>query len=160
VVIRAHGSEIDFPLAHHGQGVQSLAVIFLFQAYIDVLLKPTFQPETEAVLALEEPEAHLHPQAARALAANLGEIKSQKIISSHSPYFIQEIKFTDIRMFCRNGSESKVLYVKQSFNAEVPSKKELLSFCEKNKQKFYYHPVTSTLTVNGKIEKREYRDLL
>jgi len=42
--------------------MQSLAVLFLFQAYLNVLLKPMFQPETEAILALEEPEAHLHPQ--------------------------------------------------------------------------------------------------
>jgi predicted ATPase len=45
---------------------------------IDVLLKPTFQPETEAILALEEPEAHLHPQATRALAANLGGDQKSK----------------------------------------------------------------------------------
>ncbi len=61
VVIKTRGGEIDFPLARHGQGVQSLAILFLFQAYIDVLLKPAFQPETEAILALEEPEAHLPP---------------------------------------------------------------------------------------------------
>ena len=65
VVIKPRGSQIDFPLSRHGQGVQSLAVLFLLQAYIDVLLKPTFQPETEAILTLEEPEAHLHPQATR-----------------------------------------------------------------------------------------------
>jgi putative ATP-dependent endonuclease of the OLD family len=33
VVIKAHGGEIDFPLSRHGQGLQSLAVLFLFQAY-------------------------------------------------------------------------------------------------------------------------------
>src|SRR5262245_47655505 len=43
VVIKAHGSEIDFPLSRHGQGVQSLAALFLFQAYIDVLLKTSSQ---------------------------------------------------------------------------------------------------------------------
>jgi putative ATP-dependent endonuclease of OLD family len=160
VVIKAHGSEIDFPLSRHGQGVQSLAVLFLFQTYIDVLLKPTFQPETEAILALEEPEAHLHPQATRALAANLGEIKSQKIISSHSPYFIQEIPFTHIRMFRRHGSISKVLYVKQSFTAQIPYTSALLSFCDQNPSKFAYHQVTAVLTVHGRIEEREYRDLL
>ena len=160
VVIKAHGSEIDFPLSRHGQGVQSLAVLFLFQAYIDVLLKPTFQPETEAILALEEPEAHLHPQATRALAANLGEIKSQKIISSHSPYFVQEIPFTQIRMFRRHGPTSKVLYVKQSFTAQIPNVPALLSFCAKNPSKFAYHAGTSVLTVHGRMEEREYRDLL
>ena len=159
VVIKARGSEVDFPLSRHGQGIQSLAVLFLFQAYIDVLLKPTFQPETEAILALEEPETHLHPQATRALAANLGEVKSQKIVSSHSPYFIQEIPFTQIRMFRQNGSSSKILYVKRSFSAKVPNIPELLEFCEKNAPKYDYHDGT-TLYANGKMEEREYRKLL
>lgn len=160
VVIRGRGSEVEFPLSRHGQGMQSLAVLFLFQAYIDVLLKPTFQPETEAILALEEPEAHLHPQATRALAANLGELKSQKIVSSHSPYFIQEMPFTQIRMFRRDGPSSKVLYVKRFFTAKVPNTPDLLKFCTNNAQKFDYHEGTSTLTVNGKMEEKEYRNLL
>ena len=160
VVMRGRGSEIEFPLSRHGQGMQSLAVLFLFQAYIDVLLKPTFQPETEAILALEEPEAHLHPQATRALAANLGEVKSQKIVSSHSPYFIQEIPFTQIRMFRRDNSSTKVLYVSRSFTAKVPNATGLQDFCTKKASKFNYHERTSTLTVNGKMEEREYRDLV
>ncbi|WAC06807.1 MAG: AAA family ATPase [Thermodesulfobacteriota bacterium] len=160
VVIKAHGNEVDFPLSRHGQGIQSLAVLFLFQAYIDVLLKPTFQPETEAILALEEPEAHLHPQATRALARNLDEVKSQKIVSSHSPYFIQEIPFTQIRMFRRNGSSSKILYVKRSFSVKVPNTPELLKFCKNNAPKFDYHEGTTTLHVNGKMGEREYRKLL
>jgi putative ATP-dependent endonuclease of OLD family len=160
VAIKARGSEVDFPLSRHGQGMQSLAVLFLFQAYIDVLLKPMFQPETEAILALEEPEAHLHPQATRALAANLGEVKSQKIVSSHSPYFIQEIPFTQIRMFRRNGPFSKVLCVKRSFSAKAPNTPELLEFCANNTPKFDYHVGTSTLSVNGKMEEKEYRKLL
>ena len=160
VVIKAHGSDLDFPLSRHGQGMQSLAVLFLFQAYIDVLLKPTFRPETEAILALEEPEAHLHPQATRALAANLGEIKSQKILSSHSPYFIQEIPFKHIRMFQRHGPTSKALYVRQSFTVQISSTPKLLTFCGNNPSKFVYHEETSILTVHGRIEKPEYRELL
>ena len=159
VVIKTHGSEIDFPLARHGQGVQSLAVLFLFQAYVDVLLKPTFQAETEAILALEEPEAHLHPQATRTLATRLSEIKSQKIISSHSPYFIQEIPLTQVRMFRRHGPSSKVLWVKRSFTAQVPNTPDLLTFCANN-AKFDYHEGTHTLSVGGKVEQREYHDLL
>lgn len=160
VVIKARGTEIDLPLARHGQGMQSLAILFLFQSYIDVLLKPSFQPETEAILALEEPEAHLHPQATRALATNLGEVKSQKIISSHSPYFIQEIPFTQIRLLRRDGPLSKVFYIKRFFTAKVPETQELLDFCTNNAPKFAYHPGTSTLSVSGRMEEREYRDLL
>jgi putative ATP-dependent endonuclease of OLD family len=126
IVIKARGTEIDLPLAKHGQGMQSLAILFLFQSYIDVLLKPLFQSDTEAILALEEPEAHLHPQATRALATNLGEVN----------------------------------YVKRFFTAKVPETQELLDFCTNNASKFAYHTGTSTLSVNGRMEKKEYRDLL
>lgn len=160
VVIKGRGNEVDFPLSRHGQGTQSLAVFFLLQAYIDVLLKPTFEPETEAILALEEPEAHLHPQATRALAANLGSINSQKIISTHSAYFIQEIPFTQIRMFRRNGSGSKVLYVKRFFTAHLPNEPNLVKFCKNNAAKFDYQEANSILTVRDKIEDKEYRDLM
>ena len=160
VVMKARGAEIDFPLSRHGQGMQSLVVLFLFQAYLQVLLKPAFHPETEAILALEEPEAHLHPQATRALAANLDKIKGQKIISSHSPYFIQEISFEKIRMFRRDGPFSKVVYIKRCFTAMVPETKELLEFCAGNSAKFSYHTGTSTLSVSGRMEDKEYRELL
>lgn len=160
VVIKTTGGDIDFPLARHGQGMQSLAVIFLFQAFIAILLKPTFEPETEAILALEEPEAHLHPQATRSLAANLDKVKSQKIISTHSPYFIQEIPFTQIRMFRREGPYSKVVYIKRSFTAKIPNKPELLTFCQNNDPKFTYHPGKSTLSLFGRMEEIEYRSLL
>lgn len=159
VVIKTRGGEIDLPLERHGQGAQSLAVLYLFQAYIDVLLKPAFRPETEAILALEEPEAHLHPQASRTLATKLSDIKSQKIISSHSPYFVQEIPLTQIRVFRRSGPSSKVLYVKRSFTAQLPNIPDLLEFCANN-TKFNYHEGTSTLTVEGKVKQNEYRQLL
>ncbi len=159
VVIKSRGGEVNFPLDHHGHGIQSLAILFLFQAYIDVLLIPTFHPETVAILAFEEPEAHLHPQATRSLAKNLSKIKSQKIITSHSPYFIQEIPLTQIRKFCHEGPASRVLFVKRSFTAKVPSIPDLLSFCTNN-QKYVYHEGTNTLTVNGKVEQEERRNLL
>lgn len=160
VVIKTSGGEIDFPLSSHGQGVQSLAVIFLFQAFVEILLKPTFEPETDSILALEEPEAHLHPQAIRSLAANLNGVKSQKIISTHSPYFIQEIPFTKIRMFRRDGPLSKVVYIKRSFTSELPNQPELIIFCQNNDPKFAYHTGTSTLSLSGRMEENEYRNLL
>lgn len=160
VVVKAQGSEVVFPLARHGQGIQSLSVLFLFQAYIEALLKPTFKVETVAILALEEPEAHLHPQAIRSLAANFNEITSQKIISSHSPYFVQEIPFMQIRMFRRDRSKSKVLCLKQTFSVQLPFADELRDFCRNNSSKFEYDESTLTLTVKNKIEEQEYRNLL
>ncbi|MCL5090115.1 MAG: AAA family ATPase [Candidatus Marsarchaeota archaeon] len=159
VAIKADGSNIEFPLSSYGQGTQSLSVLFLFQSYIDLLLKPTFKQETEAILTLEEPEAHLHPQTTRAIAANLSEIKSQKIISSHSPYFIQEIPFTNIRVFRRYGPSSKVFYIKRQFSANIPKNPELLKFCNGNSSAFEYKENTATLIVKKRIEKQELSTL-
>lgn len=159
VVIKSRGNELDFPISLHGHGIQSLAVIFLFQAYIDVLLKPTFNEDTVAIMALEEPEAHLHPQAIRALASNLVKINSQKIISSHSPYFIQEIPFKDIIMFRRDGAESKVLQMKQSLEIPLEKNEELDKFCLSN-PKFSYNESSCMLSLEGLMNDKEYRKLI
>ncbi|OQY11642.1 MAG: hypothetical protein B6I30_06410 [Desulfobacteraceae bacterium 4572_187] len=160
IVVKSGGTEMGFPLARHGQGSQNLAVLFLFQAYIQTLLQPTFEPETEAILALEEPEAHLHPQATRALAGSLDKIAGQKLVSTHSPYFIQEIPFHEIRMFRREGSSSKVVYVRKFFKIKLPKTDKLLAFCKNNASKFSYSESESALSVNQKMSEKEYRSLL
>jgi putative ATP-dependent endonuclease of OLD family len=63
-------------------------------------------------------------------------------------------------MFRRHGPTSKVLYVEQSFTAQLPNPPTLLSFCAKIPSKFAYHAGTSVLTVHGRIEENEYRELL
>jgi putative ATP-dependent endonuclease of the OLD family len=160
VVMRATTDGLPLPLSRHGQGTKSLSVLFLFQAYIDVLLKPTFKPETEAILALEEPEAHLHPHATRTLAASLHALESQKLISTHSPYFIQEIPFELIRMFRRKGTTSRALYINRVFEAAVPACQELSEYCSKSGGKYEYDLSKSLLRVYGKVEEQEYRKLL
>jgi len=160
VVVRGRGGEIDFPLIRHGQGTQSLAVLFLFQAYIDVLLKPLFEAETEAILALEELETHLHPQAIRALAASLGKIKTQKIISSHSPFFLQEIPFTQIRMFKRVGPSTEVVYIPRHHSVSVlPNNEKLKRWCV-GKDKFKYEESTGRLSAFDTIEETEWRKMV
>jgi len=160
VVIKPKGSDVDIPLFRHGQGIQSLTVLFLFYAYIEILLKPSFEAETEAILTLEEPEAHLHPQATRAIAANLCELKTQKIISSHSPHFIQEIPFQNIKLFRRSDVSSNIYCVKRFFSARISNKDGLDTFCSQSSLKYQYDATTSILLLNGKMEESEYRTLL
>jgi putative ATP-dependent endonuclease of the OLD family len=81
------------PIQRHGQGVQSLSVIFLFQAFVEHLLSELYETESRPVLALEEPETHLHPQAARTLWTHVNALPGQKIITTHSPYFVQHVPF-------------------------------------------------------------------
>jgi len=160
VVMRSKNADVDFPLSRHGQGIQSLAVLFLFQAFVEVLLKPTFHTETEAILALEEPEAHLHPQAIRALTATINDIDAQKIVSTHSPYVVQNVPITSIRLFRRSGTLTTVRYVKRQFAAKIPKTQELIDFCKKNSPKYDFHETEEVLTVRGPIIKKEYRTIL
>jgi len=160
VVMRGRNAEVDFPLSRHGQGIQSLAVLFLFQAYVEVLLKPTFHADTEAILSLEEPEAHLHPQAIRALTGTINDIVAQKIISAHSPYVLQNVPITSIRLFRRIGNATAVRYVKRHFSAKVPKTQGLTDFCNTSSPKYDYNETEQTLTVRGPIEEKEYRKIL
>ena len=84
------------PLRRQGQGIQSLSVIFLFQAFVDHLLRELYETGSEPLLALEEPETHLHPQAVRTLWQHVSGLPGQKIITTHSPYFVQHVPFRDL----------------------------------------------------------------
>lgn len=84
VILRSGEARPWLPLVKHGQGVQSLSVMFLFHAFVEELLKELFHADTEAFLALEEPETHLHPQAARTLWRHVAALPGQKIITTHS----------------------------------------------------------------------------
>jgi len=160
VVIRGKDSDVDFPLARHGQGMQSLAVLFLFRAFVDVLLKPTFHADSAAILSLEEPEAHLHPHATRALTAMIHEIPAQKLISTHSPYVLQNVPITSIRLFRRSGGTTLVRYVKRRYSTALPKTPEIVAFCRNNSPKYDYHETEEVLTVHGPILKQEYRTIL
>lgn len=97
VVLNNGTSSMDFPIEKHGQGTQSVTTILLFKAYINILLKELSSDFAEGILTLEEPEAHLHPQAIRALHKSIEEMECQKIITTHSPYFIQNADIRNIR---------------------------------------------------------------
>lgn len=88
VVLNNEDNGFTLPLERHGQGTQSVTTILLFRAYIELLVKELESKEATAILTLEEPEAHLHPQAVRALEKSLREITCQKSISSIFVEFI------------------------------------------------------------------------
>lgn len=93
------------PLARHGAGTQSLAVIFLFEAFLSTMLADQYDPLSKPILAVEEPEAHLHPSAARTLWTTLDAINGQKIIATHSGDMLARVPLSAVRRFCReNGS--------------------------------------------------------
>src|SRR5262249_31732645 len=80
------------PVGRHGEGTQSLAVLMLFSAFLEAW------PSASPIIGLEEPEAHLHPSAIRALWKLLDGISGQKLISTHSGDLLSEV---DVHNGCR-----------------------------------------------------------
>ncbi|MCJ8352308.1 AAA family ATPase [Moritella sp.] len=96
----------SFSMEYHGMGTRSWASMLTVKAFIQILEnKHTAEEECFfPIIAAEEPEAHLHPNAQRTLYKQLTDIKGQTIISSHSPYLAAECKLQDLRSLI-NGRE-------------------------------------------------------
>ncbi|MCY4007959.1 MAG: DUF2813 domain-containing protein, partial [Rhodobacteraceae bacterium] len=95
----------QIPIVRHGDGTQSLAVICLFDAFLQSQLKDGYGEHVAPLLALEEPEAHLHPSAIKAVAEMLQALSGQKLISTHSGELLAGIDLTKIRRLCRKDGK-------------------------------------------------------
>ena len=98
----------SIPLARHGAGTQSLSVLFLFQAYLNAMLTQQYSELSSPILALEEPEAHLHPFATRSLWSTLDAVPGQKIIASHSGDLVANAPIESIRRLYVAGGDCKI----------------------------------------------------
>ena len=109
----ATGAKI--PVGRHGEGTQSLAVLTLFSSFLKL------PSEGAPILALEEPEAHLHPSAIRALWKIVSGFAGQKLISTHSGDLIAEIDVHKVRRLSRtaDGIKSFSVSASQLTNEEI-----------------------------------------
>lgn len=98
----------SFPLARHGMGTRSLASLLVFRAFAAWQNKQAAEGsgKVHSVLALEEPESHLHPQGQRSLFAHIRQITGQRIVSTHSPYFAGQARLEDLRLLIKRGGET------------------------------------------------------
>ncbi len=90
-------SDAKIPIRSHGEGTQSLSVLLLFSAYLKTRLKADVDRLAEPIIAIEEPESHLHPNAIRALWPILCDLPGQKIIATHSGDILSEIPIKNLR---------------------------------------------------------------
>ena len=100
----------SFPLENHGMGTRSWASLLTLKAYIAWMKSKNDVEEIpyHPLLALEEPEAHLHPNAQRQLFKQLQNVHGQKIISTHSPFVAAQAQLTDLRHFYHDENGLRV----------------------------------------------------
>lgn len=97
------------PIGKHGEGTQSLTVLMLFDAFLkSELARKQGIKESKPIVALEEPEAHLHPNAVRALWKTIRDIDGQKLIATHSGDLLSEVDLTAIRRIYKSQGKVKV----------------------------------------------------
>ena len=101
------------PIGRHGEGTQSLAVICLFDAFLQTRLEDTYREHSSPILALEEPEAHLHPSATLSVAALLQELPGQKIVATHSGDLVGGCLISSLRRLRRKDGEITVYRLKE-----------------------------------------------
>jgi len=78
------------------------------RAFID-LMKELHDEEAEPyhpIIAAEEPEAHLHPNAQRSLFSQLLDSGGQALVSTHSPYLAAMCSLPDLRSLSARGGHT------------------------------------------------------
>ncbi|MCD7835597.1 MAG: AAA family ATPase [Lachnospiraceae bacterium] len=125
-LVLSNANHVSLPLEKHGQGTQSVTTILLFKAYIDILLQKLNNENSEALLMIEEPEAHLHPQAIRAVEKVLEELECQKIVTTHSPYFLQNCDLLKLRLFKKENGATKVIRITNEVRIPLPNVSEAI----------------------------------
>lgn len=109
-----------FSMEYHGMGTRSWASMLTVKAFTELLAEKherdvePFSP----ILAAEEPEAHLHPNAQKTLYHQLADSKGQVIVSTHSPYLATMADVTHIRSFRKESSGIAVHRLLHSISEE------------------------------------------
>jgi len=109
IYLKTTNSNLALPIAKHGMGTQNIAILLIFNAYLDILLpKIVENVEATPIIGIEEPETHIHPQAQRAVFRQISTMKGQKIISTHSPFIVDQASIYDYLVFNTENGTTKI----------------------------------------------------
>ena len=96
----------SFAMDYHGMGTRSWSSLLTLKAFIthsnglaEIDTKSFFP-----IIAIEEPESHLHPNAQKKLYRQMAEMPGQKIISTHSTYIAAAAEISEVRGIYKSGS--------------------------------------------------------
>jgi putative ATP-dependent endonuclease of OLD family len=100
----------SFPISQNGYGTRSWISFLTLAAFVEnqSAKNKSYDEEAEqyVMLTMEEPEAHLHPQAQRQLFGQMQSFQGQKVISTHSPSVVAQSVLADAIYFCKQGGKT------------------------------------------------------
>ncbi|MBK6509181.1 MAG: AAA family ATPase [Haliea sp.] len=129
--------ESTLALSEAGSGVQSGVLLALHR----LAQKAAENPDVQFILAVEEPEAFLHPQRQKELYQDIQSAKSENlrvIVTTHSPYIVGETPFSSLGLV-RKQDQHSTLHTpaiaskneREMFDAYSNEVNALLFFAEK-----------------------------
>ena len=104
------GNAAKFSIAQHGMGTRSWISFLTLGAYVEEFHKEAKNDDADVyvMLTLEEPEAHLHPQAQRQLYSQIEDFRGQKVVSTHSPSVVAQSELKNLIHFYKENGITKV----------------------------------------------------
>lgn len=120
VLFEAHGSAA-LSIGRQGMGTRSMASLEIFRSFVNLRLARVEGPAPLPLTAFEEPEAHIHPQAHRAVFDVIRTVPGQKVVSTHSPFVASSAGLFDVRRFRRDGAVARCHWLEQRAAGGTPT---------------------------------------
>lgn len=93
-----NGTGPSLPLDQHGLGTQTLGIFLILSAYLHQVHEHITNAGIDALFLalLEEPESHTEPAGHRRIFNFINQLNAQTIVTTHSPYFLQQADLSDV----------------------------------------------------------------